>query len=280
MSDEDITPATYKLVISVDARRSGEYDDGDKPELRKQLYHVVEPAFLKAGAAGADVHMEDRGDGILATVAACVPPSGLLGVWLVEVHEGLRAGNRRLARPLGLRVGMHVGPVREDARGVSGRAVDLACRLADSDEARRLLDAAHADLVCVVSDRLYEDIVSPGGWGIHPEAYRSARLPLKEGEATAWFHVPGPGRTKNADHRPAETADTVTVTDDGTANVTANVTGEGSGTVADEGTDIDTDDRTGHVTVGRDQHRHVRPVYHAPVHFGDTHGDDRGEAGR
>ncbi|WP_053752501.1 hypothetical protein [Streptomyces sp. MMG1533] len=253
MSDDDIKPATYQLVISVDARRSGEYDDGDKPELRKQLYHVVEPAFLKAGAVGAAVHMEDRGDGILATVAACVPPSDLLGVWLVEVHEQLRASNRRLARPLGLRVGMHVGPVRGDSRGVSGRAVDLACRLADCQEARRLMDAAQADLICVVSDLLYQDVVRPGGWGISPETYRPSVARLKEGEVTAWFHLPGLGRVQPSATDP----------------------GGGFERAADDVTDDVPEPGAGYVTIGRDQHNHNQPVYQAPVHFGDT----RGEAG-
>lgn len=249
MSDDDIKPATYQLVISVDARRSGEYDDGDKPELRKQLYHVVEPAFLKAGAAPASVHLEDRGDGILATVAAAVPPSGLLGVGLVEMHEQLRASNRRLARPLGLRIGMHVGPVREDSRGVSGRAVDLACRLADCQEARRLLDAARADLICVVSDSLYQDVVSPGGWGINPETYRSGPARLKEGEVTAWFHLPGLGRAQSS----------------------ATDLGRVPDSVAREVLDEMPEPGSGHVTIGRDQHNHNQSVYRGPVRFGDTH---------
>ena len=261
MSDDGVRAATYQLVISVDARRSGEYDDGDKPELRKQLYHVVGPAFTKAGAQAADVHLEDRGDGILATVAASVPPSALLGVWLVEVHERLRASNRVLARPLGLRVGMHVGPVREDRWGVNGRAVDLACRLTDSQKARDVLDEARADLVCVVSDQLYEDAVSPGGWGIDPETYLSASVRAKEGVVTAWFHLPGRGRPLK-DVPP----------------------GVSPGWPPDpaplpEGPSAPAETR---FTAARDVHHHDAPVYRAPVHFGDNHtgpAPRRGEAG-
>ncbi len=86
---------------------------------------------------------------------------------------------------------MQVGPVRHDSRGISGRAVDLACRLADSPVARQLLDAEGADLVLVTSRSLYEDVVRSGGKFIDPAHYSPARLELKEGEVTAWFHLPG-----------------------------------------------------------------------------------------
>lgn len=119
-----------------------------------------------------------------------IPVTQLLGPWLVEVHKKLRDEYRGLRTPLGLRIGMHVGPVRHDDQGIFGHAVNLACRLADSAVARQLLDAEGADLVLVISQSLYEDAVRHGGAFIEPERYSSARLELKEGEATAWFHLP------------------------------------------------------------------------------------------
>ncbi|MFE6177414.1 hypothetical protein [Streptomyces sp. NPDC056464] len=187
----ELTEAHYELVISVDARRSGQYDDVDKPRMRARIYRVLETAFTHAKVARDAVHLEDRGDGVLVSVAGRIAASRLLGLWLVEVHEKLRDVNRDLAVPLGLRIGMHVGPVRHDDRGISGRAVDLACRLADSSVARELLDAEKADLVLVTSQSLYEEVVGGGGKFIEPAHYAPARLELKEGEVTAWFHLPG-----------------------------------------------------------------------------------------
>ncbi|WP_369273518.1 hypothetical protein AB5J55_29405 [Streptomyces sp. R11] len=187
----DITEAHYELVISVDARRSGAYDDVDKVRMRERIYRVLETAFTHAKMARDAVHLEDRGDGVLLSVPGRIAASRLLGLWLIEVHEKLRDENRGLAVPLGLRIGMHVGPVRHDGRGISGRAVDLACRLADSSVARGLLDAEKADLVLVTSQSLYDDVVGAGGKFIEPAHYSPARLELKEGEVTAWFHLPG-----------------------------------------------------------------------------------------
>ncbi|MET9146290.1 hypothetical protein [Streptomyces sp. NPDC004042] len=186
-----LTEEHYELVISVDARRSGQYDDVDKQRMRARIYRVLETAFAHAAVARDALHLEDRGDGVLVAVQGRIAASRMLGLWLVEVHEKLRDENRGLRVPLGLRIGMHVGPVRHDERGISGRAVDLACRLADSAPARRLLDAEGADLVLVTSSSLYEDVVSSGGKFIEPERHTAARLGLKEGEVTAWFHLPG-----------------------------------------------------------------------------------------
>ncbi|MCS0635320.1 hypothetical protein NX801_06545 [Streptomyces sp. LP05-1] len=187
----DGAEARYELVIYVDARGSSGYDDVAKPEMRQRIYRVLNGAFRDARVASDSLHMEDRGDGVLVSVAGRVAVTRLLGLWMVEVHERLRAENRALRVPLGLRVGMHVGPVRHDSWGISGQAVDLACGLANSAVARRLLDAEAADLVLGVSRSLYDDVVSHGGKFIEPTGYARARLELKGSEVTAWFHLPG-----------------------------------------------------------------------------------------
>ncbi|MEI5034025.1 hypothetical protein RB201_18590 [Streptomyces sp. S1A(2023)] len=104
----DAGEARYELVISVDARRSGQYSDADKPRMRERIYRVLETAFAQAGVGRDAVHMEDRGDGVLVSVPGRIAVTRLLGLWMVEVHENLREENRSLLVPLGLRVAMHV----------------------------------------------------------------------------------------------------------------------------------------------------------------------------
>ncbi|WEV26348.1 hypothetical protein OYE22_14955 [Streptomyces sp. 71268] len=273
----DAAEARYELVISVDARRSGEYEDADKPSMRAQLYRVLEAAFGQARVARDAVHLEDRGDGVLASVASRVPVTRLLGLWLVEVHEHLRHENRGLSRPLGLRVGLHVGPVRHDERGISGRAVDLACRLADSPVARALLDAERADLVLVVSDALYEDVVRGGGKYIDAAHYSATRLRLKEGEVTAWFRLPG----RPAPRIPA-TADTPPATGDDATGSPADATGHERAYDDRQTGDGDGDDGEGaygtgpgdvRYTVHGDLSNNWGNHYHQGVHIGRTVGD-------
>ncbi|MFE6840950.1 hypothetical protein ACFVFI_39825, partial [Streptomyces sp. NPDC057705] len=61
----DAGEARYELVISVDARGSGQYSDAEKPLMRRQIYGVLETAFAQAGVGRNAVHLEDRGDGVL-----------------------------------------------------------------------------------------------------------------------------------------------------------------------------------------------------------------------
>ncbi|MDF3144967.1 MULTISPECIES: hypothetical protein [unclassified Streptomyces] len=275
----ELTEAHYELVISVDARRSGAYDDVDKPRMRARIYRVLETAFTHAKVARDAVHMEDRGDGVLLSVPGRIAVSRLLGLWLIEVHEKLRDENRDLAVPLGLRIGMHVGPVRYDERGISGRAVDLACRLADSPVARQLLDAEKADLVLVTSQSLYEDVVSGGGKFIEPAHYSSARLELKEGAATAWFHLPG---------RPAPEIPEAEPVSPSPSNAPSPASAAGAPSADDELDDDEEEDededefeavdmnghRPGHVgihqNVRRDAFHNEHNVYHGPVQMGGS----------
>ncbi|MFD9907769.1 hypothetical protein [Streptomyces sp. NPDC059063] len=274
----ELAEAYYELVISVDARRSGEYDDVDKVRMRDRIYRVLETAFSYAKVARDAVHMEDRGDGVLLSVAGRVAVSRMLGLWLIEVHEKLREENRGLAVPLGLRVGMNVGPVRHDDRGISGRAVDLACRLADSPVARGLLDAEKADLVLVTSRSLYEDVVRSGGKFIEPALYSSARLELKEGEVTAWFHLPGrlaPEIPRTAPTPPSPAADPLPG---------AGADGDEVGELDDDGDEFEVADgsmrdrRPGpsgvHYDVAGDMSQHHHNEYQGNVHIGRNSGRD------
>lgn len=186
--------AVYKFLMSVDARGSGRYLDNAKLRMRRRIYACADDAFDSSGVGRALIHREDRGDGFIAAVDARVPPAQLIGPWLAELYQGLRDGNEELSVPLGLRVGMHVGPVQHDDDGMAGEAVDQVCRLADSDMTRDVLAHSGRDLVCVVSDSLYQAVVKHGGRFMEPSTYRAARLMLKEGPVTAWFHIPGETR--------------------------------------------------------------------------------------
>ncbi|MGW4906835.1 hypothetical protein [Streptomyces sp. NPDC004270] len=184
--------AAYGFIVNVDAQGSGLLSDTEKPEMRRRLYDVTGTAFEQAGIRPPRLYQEDRGDGILGVLAPDVPPVRVLGEWVEHLHQNLRESNRHLRKPLRLRVGLHIGRVTADAHGRSGRAVDLACRLADCGVAKAILKAADgAPVVVAASDRVHEDFILPGGRWVDPQHYRRHDVDLKEGRTTAWFMVPG-----------------------------------------------------------------------------------------
>jgi hypothetical protein len=186
--------AIHHLIINIDAPGSGQLSNPEKLELRNVIYDVIGQAFQAAGVAVEKCRVEDRGDGALIIVPPKIPETRMIGVWIEEVHQALRAHNGSPGTPrrVRLRLGAHAGQVHTDAHGAAGADVDLACRLADSGAARATLDAAHAaHLVVVVSTVLYESVVRHGGRFIDPECYRKVRVQLKETDTTAWVAVPG-----------------------------------------------------------------------------------------
>ncbi|OKI01243.1 hypothetical protein A6A06_20770 [Streptomyces sp. CB02923] len=185
------TEALHRLVVNGDVCGSGRLGLRAKLRMREAMYDVFEAGFTAAGVAARSFHMEDRGDGVLVALAPDVPSAQLAGPWLEGVYRHLRQVNEGRSEPLRMRVAMHAGPVAQDARGLAGRAVDLACRLCDSDTARAVMQLAdRSPLLFVVSDSLYHDVVAEGGTCIEPEHYRRAWVSEKETDAEAWFHVP------------------------------------------------------------------------------------------
>ncbi|MEW2298923.1 hypothetical protein AB0958_02890 [Streptomyces sp. NPDC006655] len=198
--------AAYGFIVNVDAQGSGLLSDTEKPEMRRRLYDVTGTAFERAGIRPPRLYQEDRGDGILGVLTPDVPPVRVVGEWIEHLHQNLRETNQHLRKPLRLRVGLHIGRVTADAHGRSGRAVDLACRLADCTVTKAILKAADgAPLVVAASDRVHEDFILPGGRWVDPGHYRRHDVALKEGRTTAWFMVPGRSEPPDPaqDHPPA-----------------------------------------------------------------------------
>ncbi|UED88506.1 hypothetical protein K4G22_16205 [Streptomyces profundus] len=179
------------MVISVDACGSGRLAIDAKKSLRRAMYRAFEEAGDAVGVLPGELRKEDRGDGILATVEPSVPQVDLVGRWVETLRQGVREHNRAGGVPLRLRVAMHAGPVVIDAEGLVGRAVDLTCRLCDSEAAKRAIDEAGADFLLVVSDPLYRTVVREGGRYIEPDDYVPHRVGNKETDETAWFLLPG-----------------------------------------------------------------------------------------
>lgn len=183
--------AIHRLVVFGDAVGSGTLGMDAKRLMRAAMYEAFGEAYASIGVEPDTVHQEDRGDGILGALRPDVPPMLVVGRWIDTLYESLREHNAGLRDRLRLRVGMNAGLVLADDHGLVGRAVDLACRLCDSPESKWIMTAApDADLLVVVSDWLYSNVVVEGGRYVEPGHYRQARVRSKETDETAWFHIP------------------------------------------------------------------------------------------
>ncbi|GGV06987.1 hypothetical protein GCM10010275_53760 [Streptomyces litmocidini] len=181
----------HRFVVFGDICGSGTLGMAEKELHRAAMYAAFDEAYGSVGVEPGTFHQEDRGDGILTALRPDVPPRLMVGRWIDTLYESLRAHNTGRSPRLRLRIGMNAGLVAQDAHGLVGRAVDLAARLCDSAPAKRIMaESQEVDLLVVVSDWLYGNVVAEGGRYVEPTHYRPARVRSKETDETAWFHVP------------------------------------------------------------------------------------------
>jgi hypothetical protein len=119
-------------------------------------------------------------------------------------------------------------------------------------------------------------VVSSGGKFIEPAHYSSARLELKEGEVTAWFHLPGRPAPEIPTAAPAAPdADCADDVDD--ARGADDVDDARGSDHAHDAHGADGEDRAdgpgARYTVHGDMSQHSDNVYQQPVHIGRITGD-------
>ena len=180
--------------MMIDAENSGGQLDPGLMELRANLYSIVELALIRSGITADRYVSEDRGDGILALVDAGVPKIDLVDPLMDHLDAGLRQHNHDnpLDGWLRLRIALHSGEVRRDAKGWGARDLTLTFRLSQAEAVKRcLVLAARAQCVLVTSDSFYRSVIAHGDRSIDPATYRSVDIAQPGGLTKAWLHVPG-----------------------------------------------------------------------------------------
>ncbi|MEV4149883.1 hypothetical protein AB0J40_39925 [Amycolatopsis sp. NPDC049691] len=167
----------YGLVMAVDVEGFSRLGILDQTAVLFRLAEVLDRAAERAGLVRAEWLRQPRGDGELAVLPADSDVSRVVADFAHEVAEELRRGSRPRLR---LRISMHHGALTAGVFGPIGDALIVACRLLDAEAAREAL-ARHAgeDVVVVVSQRLYEDVVATRFRGLRPDRFRPVTEQVK-----------------------------------------------------------------------------------------------------
>lgn len=160
----------YGLVVAVDVEGFSRMGILDQTAVMFRLKEVLDRAAERAGLVRAEWLRQPRGDGELAVLPADSDVSRVVADFAHEVVEELRRGSRPRLR---LRISMHHGALTAGVFGPIGDALIVACRLLDAESARETL-ARHTgeDVVVVVSQRLFEDVVATRFRGLRPDRFR------------------------------------------------------------------------------------------------------------
>src|SRR2546430_2708315 len=89
------------------------------------------------------------------------------------------------------RVPVHDGVIRTAAMGFSGKGIVEVSRLVESDVAHLALDRSDADLVLIVSQRVFEDTIAQPHTNYDPAQFRRVEVRKKELHQPAWLFLPG-----------------------------------------------------------------------------------------
>ncbi|HEY7485121.1 MAG TPA: hypothetical protein VH912_11730 [Streptosporangiaceae bacterium] len=203
MSDADIP--LRRLIIAVDVHRYSRRDPLAQVDTQKDLIDALENAAVAVGLDRRKWHLQSIGDGELAILPAAVDEPVVVADFVEELRKRLLRQNRSLRRDarLRIRVAIHSGMLHLAANGYAGPGPVETCRLLDAAPLKDALAAAdEADLVLIVSDSLFRDIVKPGFRGLRPEHFRPVRVTVKEFNRTGYVTVPGHGLPPTADDPP------------------------------------------------------------------------------
>ena len=202
------TNPVYHAILVVDVEGSSGRTDVEKPPLRAALYGALSVAFARAGVRWDDTIREDRGDGTYLLVPASVPKPVLACDLIAAIDQILAEPRAEGGAWPRLRLSLHAGEVTLDREGSSGRDVDLAFALADSDPVRTALRTDRtARCVLVISEPFHAALAQRGGNADQIDDFEQVSIQTKLGSRTAWIRRPRSVRTSGTADRAARGVD-------------------------------------------------------------------------
>lgn len=181
------------LAIDIEGFGRQAWTDPIRARLRARLHRLLDDAFAQAGITWSQIHQQDTGDGVLLLVAGEVPATRLLYPLGTVLADRLAVDNQvaPTAERLRLRLVAHAGQVIPDPYGHSSVALNHAMRLLNAEVSRAILAGVRdVDIVLLVSEQLYDEVVKQAYPGIDPAAYQAVWVAEKETHTRAWVHLP------------------------------------------------------------------------------------------
>ncbi|MFJ8959091.1 hypothetical protein ACIRG5_06840 [Lentzea sp. NPDC102401] len=187
-------PTEHRTIVVVDVAEFTRPDRTVPHQLAVQegLHDVLRAALAAAGADPAGCAIEDRGDGALILVPSSVPKSELAEKLPDRLVAEIRRHNatRDRGAQFKLRVGLHAGDIRRNEHGWVGNAVNLACRILESEEAKAELGRSEQLVALIASSHFYEEVIAQEPASA-PESYRRINVVVKSFEGHAWLRLHG-----------------------------------------------------------------------------------------
>ncbi|GAA2719217.1 hypothetical protein [Actinocorallia aurantiaca] len=179
-----------RLLTSVDAQGYGPSTDRRQGGIQRALLAVLDDAAARAGLRRDRWERQVAGDGELAVLPPDEPEPRVVDDYVMCLAGALRRANRD-GRRLRLRLAVHHGTAVRGAQSHDGAGVVEVSRLCDSSVLRNALTASEADLVVLLSERVFQDVVRNEYTSLSPSDFREVRVTVKEYDRPAYLYLPG-----------------------------------------------------------------------------------------
>lgn len=157
-----------RLIIAVDLEHYSQLPDSGQRAAQQAMSELLSEAGQHGALERAQWEIQPQGDGELALLPPGIDEAAVITSLMHQVASGLYKHNQRAdphnrrADPsarLRMRIAVHEGLTYVAESGFAGDAVNTACRLRDSREAKDALRNTDNDVVLIVSERIYHDVI-------------------------------------------------------------------------------------------------------------------------
>lgn len=188
-----------RMCVAFDLERYGTGTDAAQIEKQRVMAGLARETAGRGALERAQWIRQEQGDGELALLPPGIDEARVISALWREFREGLYRYNRQAdaASRLRVRVAVHEGMTYVAGSGFAGTAIDTVCRLRDCREAKDALSGTAGDLMLIVSDRIFHDVIRGFDiFGLPASGFTETAidLPDKDFQATAYiFTGDGPG---------------------------------------------------------------------------------------
>ncbi|MEO3807051.1 hypothetical protein [Nonomuraea sp. B1E8] len=190
MLDSDFS---RRLIMAVDAEGYGRGDDLRHDSIQLGLAQIMDRGAREVGLRRETWTHQEAGDGEVIVFPEGEPELRVIDDLVRRLRKALHDHNRERRDDARLRIRISIGHgvVKRGAMGFVGQVVVTTCRLLDATAARTALKVnPRADLVLILTDRLYEDVVRQLHTSYRPESFTRLEVPTKERTEIAWMWIP------------------------------------------------------------------------------------------
>jgi hypothetical protein len=220
-----------RMCVAFDLERYSTGTDAAQIEKQRAMRGLVREAGERGSLERAQWIRQEQGDGELALLPPGIDEARVISALWREFREGLHRYNRHAnaATRIRMRVAIHEGMTYVAESGFAGTAIDTVCRLRDCREAKDALSGIAGDLMLIVSDRIFHDVISGFDMFDLPASgftETAIDMPDKDFRATAYIFT-GDGLRPDAPPDDAASPKTRGPGDDGPAPAEQNARGGG-----------------------------------------------------